>query len=178
MNARDTEHDDLIEVDAASVDDSFAESLDEESAGDFGDPFVDEAMEDGGLPDDVQAELQALAASDLDGDGELEQALANAQREVARHRAEARAVLARYREAILVAEPDLPPDLVQGETLEDLDAAVASAREVVARVRERVRDETSTRGFPVGAPGRDRRDRGVQGVLTPAEKIARGLEEG
>src|SRR5690606_9660154 len=106
------------------------------------------------LPDEVQAELEALAAAELDdGTSALEAALAEAQREVTRQRNLTRQAVARFREAILAAEPDLPPDLVHGESLEEVEATAAAAREAVARIRERVASERH-RAFPVGAPAR------------------------
>lgn len=140
-------------------------------------PPPDEPLTDDGeaLPDEVRAELEALAAAELESGTQLEQALASAQRELAAQRAQARAALDRYREAVLAAEPELPPDLLRGDTLEELESAIASARDVVARVRERVREAPPPPGFPVGAPARDAGRR--PGSMTPAEKIAAGLEE-
>jgi hypothetical protein len=137
---------------------------------------IDDPVTDDGdaLPDEVRAELEALAAADLEHGTEVEQALASAQRELAHQRAATHAALERYREAVLAAEPDLPPDLVRGETLEELEGAIASAREVVARVREQVQASALPSSFPVGAPARE----GVRraGGMTAAEKIAAGLE--
>ncbi len=135
----------------------------------------DEFVTDDGasLPDDVQAELEALAAADLDGGNEVEQALAQVQRELAQQRALTRQAVDRYREALLAAEPDLPPDLVHGDSLEEVDASVEAARRTVARIRDRIEAERG-RGFPVGAPARTAAS--ALG-LTPAEKIARGLQE-
>lgn len=128
-----------------------------------------------GLPDEVQAELEALAAADLDVGSGVEQALAQAQRELVQQRALTRQAVERYRDALLASEPELPPDLVQGETLEEVDASVEAARRTVARIRERMASERPpSPGFPVGAPARGA---STAAVLTPVEKIARGLQE-
>lgn len=159
-------HEEALELDV------LAETMD-----DAGGPPLDDPVTDDGdaLPDEVRAELEALAAAELEHGTEVEQALATAQRDLARQRAETQAALDRYREAILASEPELPPDLVRGETVEELEAAIASARQVVARVREQVQTSAPAAGFPVGAPAREpsRRPRG----MTPAEKIAAGLGE-
>jgi hypothetical protein len=148
-----------------------------EPESDFGgvDAFDDPLVTDDGamLPDDVQAELEALAAAELDGSGQLEQALASAQRELAQQRALTRQAVERYRDALLAAEPELPPDLVHGDTIEEVDEAVEAARRTVARIRERLEAERG-RGFPVGAPARSSAS---VATLTPVEKIARGLQE-
>lgn len=80
----------------------------------------------------------------------------------------------RYRDALLAAEPELPSDLVRGETLEEVDAAVEAARRTVARIRERMEAERG-KGFPVGAPARGA-GLATSG-LTPVEKITRGLQQ-
>jgi hypothetical protein len=79
---------------------------------------------------------------------------------------------------LLAAEPEPPPDLVHGETLDELEDSLAAARGAVARIRDRLQAEgdeaPSGGGFPVGAPARG----GVgRAVLTAAEKIAAGLRE-
>lgn len=140
------------------------------------------------LPDEVQAEIEALAAEGLAADEPpeeapietartlvLEQALEAAQRELARQRDLACAAVARYREAVLAAEPDLPPEMVRGESIEDVDASIVAARTMVARVRERVEARRpSERGFPAGAPARES---SALGRLTARQKIAAGLQE-
>ena len=154
------------------------------------------------LPDDVQAEIEAIAAEGLAADEPpdempeapseappetaaatletqrtlvLEQALEAAQRELARQRDLACAAVARYRQAVLAAEPDLPPEMVYGENIEDVDASIAAARTMVAHVREQVEARRpSERGFPAGAPARDT---GARGHLTARQKIAAGLQE-
>ena len=136
----------------------------------------DEFMTDDGLalPDEVQAELEALAAAELDdGASALEAALAEAQRDVSRQRNLTRQAVARYREAILAAEPELPPDLVRGESIEEVEESVEAARHTVARIRERVAAE-HPRSFPVGAPERSTLSRSL---LSPQAKIAIGLQE-
>ena len=156
-----SERDDLFEPEGAALED-------------------DLVTDDGdGLPDEVRAELEAVAAAEAETGSALEQALAAAQRELAAQRAATRSAVARYREAVLAAEPDLPPDLVGGETLEALEASVGSARETVARIRARLAASTpaaasTARGFPVGAPARG--GAWTRG-LTSSEKIAAGLSE-
>ncbi|MGE0134653.1 MAG: hypothetical protein AB7L91_11145 [Dehalococcoidia bacterium] len=85
-------------------------------------------------------------------------------------------VLAKYRDALLAGAPELPPELVKGETAEELEASAEAARRIVTQVRERMgaaQDTTQARGFPSGAPGRVEVD---TSGLSPGEKIRRGLE--
>lgn len=129
-----------------------------------------------GVPDEVRAELEALAAADAEQHDALQEALAATTRALEAQREATRAAVARYREALLASDADLPPDLVQGDTLEDLDASVAAARTAVALIRERVSAEARAHpyGFPVGSPARDSRP---AHAMSAAEKIAAGLSE-
>ena len=91
----------------------------------------DSPIDDDGalLADETAAELGALAAegrvtADLDAriaDGEHERLtaeLASTEAALDAERSANQATLAHYRDAMLAAEPELPPDLVHGETLE------------------------------------------------------------
>lgn len=177
--------DDLPEVDVDDLDEGGDPFEDEPAA------LLDDALDDvpdddfadadgEPLPDEVQAEIEALAAEGLAGEEAerargLEEALAATQRELARQRDLASVAVARYREAVLAAEPDLPPEMVRGESIEDVDASIAAARTMVARVRERVEARRpSERGFPAGAPARES---SARGHLTARQKIAAGLQE-
>src|SRR5688572_15983182 len=68
----------------------------------------------------------------------LMQAAATLQRDLDEARAEHRQAVSRYRELVLSGSPDLPPELVSGDSIAAIDAAVQSARELVARVRDRL----------------------------------------
>lgn len=151
-------------------------------------------VDEDGAPLDATAaaELAALDAEagggDLDGPsdgpseeeerGRLEAELALTEAALEAERSATRAALERYRAALLAAEPELPPDLVQGDTLEELEEALTSARGAVARIRDRLQaegeDAPSAGGFPVGAPARGG---AAREALTSAEKIAAGLRE-
>lgn len=99
-----------------------------------------------------------------------------ARQEAARVRetaaAEARRLAERYRAALLAAAPEVPAELVQGASVEDLDRSIATAREMVTRVREQVQAQAAAR-VPAGSPVR-----GTEiGALSPAEKIRLGVAE-
>jgi hypothetical protein len=120
-------------------------------------------------PPDALDEIEALAAAEADE-------LATAQRALAVEREHTREALARYRDAVLAAEPDLPPELVRGDSLEELERSLVAARSAVAEIRTRLTEASASveRGFPVGAPARGRAS---TAGLSAAEKIRRGLEE-
>lgn len=88
--------------------------------------------------------------------------------------AELASTLGRYRDALLAAAPDVPPDLVHGETAAALDQALAQAKALVERVRRQVEAQVSRERVPPGAPARSRAD--LSG-LSPQEKILLGLRQ-
>ncbi len=85
-------------------------------------------------------------------------------------RERASAAIARLREAFLALEPALEPAMLAGETVEELEASFAAARELLARVREAVQREAA-KAVP---PGNGLRQ-GTPPALTPLEKIRAGL---
>lgn len=146
-------------------------------------PNTDElAITDGegdDLPDEALAELAAIEGEhpgDETAPNQTSEELDRLRADLDAEREARRAAVARYREAVLAAEPALPPDLVAGDSLAEVDASVEAARRAVAQIRERLAaeaDEEAARGFPVGAPGR--LEPSVEG-MSSAEKIALGLE--
>lgn len=104
------------------------------------------------------------------GEQELRGLLAEREAEVAAAQAGLAEAAARLRLALLASEPGLDPDLVCGETIAEVEASFAAAREAEALVRERVRREQAAL-VPAGAPGRD----GEGPPLSAFEKIRAGL---
>jgi hypothetical protein len=135
------------------------------------------------LPDapspEAQATVDVLEGTPGDA-GVLAEQLASVEQALVAERARTQSALERYREALLAAEPELPPDLVRGGTLEELETSVDAARRAVARIRERlaavepaVTVVPAVRGFPIGAPVRG--SAFAVASMSAAEKIAAGL---
>lgn len=87
----------------------------------------------------------------------------------------------RYREVLLAGNPQVPPELVAGESIEALDAALESAKVMVAAIIQRatlagapagVAQAPSTVQVPAGAPVRTGPD---TSTMTAAEKIRYAL---
>jgi hypothetical protein len=121
----------------------------------------DNHMEAGTLEFDDEA-TQTLEA--------LRAALAARDDELAAAQESNRRAAVRLRESLLAAEPALDPELVTGETVDEIDASFAAAKTLLERVREGVKKEQSAR-VPAGAPGRT----AGTAALTPFEKIRAGL---
>ena len=77
-----------------------------------------------------------------------------------------------YRDALRLAHPELPPDLIRGETPEELAASVQAAQSLVEKVRAALRSEKDAARIPAGAPVDSGPD--LAG-LSPREKIAAGI---
>jgi len=78
----------------------------------------------------------------------------------------------RYRAALLAASPEVPPELVSGATIAEVDRSLAAARETVAAVRRRLGQQAAAERVPAGAPARGAPD---LAALSPREKIALAL---
>ncbi len=128
-----------------------------EPAPEHQEPLAD-AAEPSGPASNVQEDVEALRA-----------ALAEREEQLASERETSRRLVARVREALLASDPDVAPELVQGETLEEIEESFAQAQAVVRRVRERVARETPF-AAPAGAPGRL-----VHTPATALDKIRAGL---
>ena len=133
--------------------------------------------------DDLQADL---AARD-ERVSALEEQVISLERELS-------STVSRYRLALLDASPEVPGDLVSGESAEELEASVAKAKGVVEQVRSRLLEgmESASRGadtpddadisqqdnvggrIPAGAPARSMDDGSAD--LSARDKIALGLE--
>jgi cell division septum initiation protein DivIVA len=86
---------------------------------------------------------------------------------------EARRLTERYRAALLQSLPDVRPDLIRGESLDDLDRAAALAREMASWARDQAQTTAAAR-VPAGSPARAAQD--IE-ALSPSEKIRLGIQE-
>lgn len=124
------------------------------------------------MTEDGQAGEAGTPEEERHGEEAMEQLLAalGEKEEALARRAEAeRALLERYRLALLATEPAIPAELVAGESAEEIEASFAAAKELAERVRRGVRAEDARR-VPAGAPGR-----AGGGPLSAFEKIRAGL---
>jgi DNA repair exonuclease SbcCD ATPase subunit len=126
------------------------------------------------------AEVQALRTSRMDTEAAKSQSVAQTE-EIERLResmaaaeAHGREAVLRYREVVLEREPHLPGDLVSGDSIGELDAAVERARQTVAQVRQHLDQQAQALRIPAGAPARGSPD--ISG-LSSAEKIRLGLSK-
>jgi hypothetical protein len=135
---------------------------------------------------EARAELERIEAEAADREaraGHFESELAQARNDIARLESEAssreatlaeqgRASAARYRELALAQAPELPTDLVAGDSIDEVEASLERARETVANVRRLIESEAQASRVPAGAPERGAPD---SSGLSAEEKIRAGL---
>ena len=123
----------------------------------------DEATEAAAAPDETQAELAELRSVLEQRDLEIE----SLQNRLA-------AATARYREALLAAAPEIPEELVVGESPDEVEASLAGARQMVETVRGRIESQIADERVPSGAPVRGAQE--FSG-MSSREKIAYALTQ-
>ena len=101
------------------------------------------------------------------------EAAANSQ-DAAALRAQLSDVLDRYRALLLARDPDVPEDLVWGDTAADLEASYERAAALVDRLRRRAAEQSAQDRVPAGAPARRGPD---ASALSPQQKIMLGLQQ-
>lgn len=81
--------------------------------------------------------------------------------------------LAAYRDMVLKAEPALPPALISGGTLHELNTSIQAARDVVAHVQGQIQSSNASSRMPAGAPMRTTGP--DPAAMTRTEKILYGI---
>ncbi len=126
---------------------------------------------------DSEARAAQLEAQEAELRHELAQANHEAEareQELAGLREQTKSSAERYRELVLQQAPELPAELVTGETVEEIDVALERARETVSKVRGHLESQAQAGRVPVGAPARSGPD---LSALSPEEKIRFGLNQ-
>jgi len=122
------------------------------------------------------ADAEARAATNSDRIAALQDELDAAHADSERLGTRLRESALKYREARLAASPHVPPELVTGEEIEEIDEQLAAAERVVSQMRERVEKERrqGSAAVPAGSPVRRAPD---YSQLPPGEKIKVGLQQ-
>ena len=105
---------------------------------------------------------------------QLEQGVSSRDSELAAIKDSLSGAVAKYRAAVLAAAPEIPVELVKGESIAEIDASLEQARGIVSRVRQQLESEAEANKVPAGAPERTQQD---LSTLSPAEKIAYALKK-
>lgn len=135
----------------------------------------------------LQEERKAKAAADAalaekdDRIASLESSLSEAKQAVESLRVEGVAIsqardraVAKYLDAVRLANPAIPQDIITGDTIEEIDAALAKAATIAESVKASLEAQAKQTKVPAGAPPRT--EISVEG-LSPREKIAAGIQQ-
>jgi DNA repair ATPase RecN len=79
----------------------------------------------------------------------------------------------KYLDAVKLANPALPADVITGATIEDIDASVTKALSIATAVKASLEAQAKAATMPAGAPPRG--EISLEG-LSPKEKIAAGIK--
>ena len=85
-----------------------------------------------------------------------------------------RSAAEKYRQAVLASRAEVPPDLVGGETVEEVDRQLEAALRMVSQLKSHLESQAQAQRVPTGAPARRAPD---TAALTPTEKISHGLAQ-
>ena len=113
--------------------------------------------------DDLQARI-----------AQLEQGVSSRDSEMAVLKGSLSGAVAKYRAALLATAPEIPTELVKGESIDEIDASLEQARGIVSKVRQQLEADAEANKVPAGAPERTPQD---LSALSPAEKIAYALRK-
>lgn len=79
-----------------------------------------------------------------------------------------------YRELVLKSSPDIPAELVSGESIAELNESLTKAKGLVSRVKQTIEANITGSRIPAGAPARIPRD---LTALSAHEKITYGIRK-
>ena len=85
---------------------------------------------------------------------QLEEGIAARDVELAALKESLASAVAKYRTAVLATVPEVPEELVKGETVEEIAASLEAARGTVARIKQQLEIDAAANSVPAGAPGR------------------------
>ena len=114
------------------------------------------------------SELEQATAS-LEGEiATLKQAVAESNDNLDKLDESLKQAVASYKTLVVQSYPDIPEELVTGDSIEVINNSLASAKELVTKVRKGMEAEISLVRIPAGAPERTAPD---LSALSPREKI-------
>ncbi len=122
-------------------------------------------LESGGL------RITGLEQAVADRDGELvilKETVVTSDRKLTEVNGSLAQAVESYREQVAVANPDVPTELIAGDTIDAVNESLENARSLVDKVKQGIEAEASRVKVPAGAPQRAPLD--LSG-LSPREKI-------
>jgi TolA-binding protein len=118
------------------------------------------------------SELEQLVA-DLEGEvADLKQSGLESEQKLAEVSRLLSQAIASYKARVIESNPEVPAELIEGDTIEAIDSSLKNAKSLVSKVREGLEAEIRMVRVPAGAPPRAPVD---FSALSPREKIQHGI---
>ncbi len=114
------------------------------------------------------AELEQAVASKDSEVTILKQAIAESEQKLTEINDTLAQAVASYKTLVVEANPEIPAELINGDTIEDINESLENARALIDKVKQGIEAEASRTKVPAGAPQRVPLD---LSVLSPREKI-------
>jgi len=114
------------------------------------------------------SELEQAAASLESEIATLKQAVAESDDSLNKLNESLKQAVVSYKTLVIQSNPDVPDELVTGDSIEAITDSLASAKELVTKIRKGMEAEVSLARVPIGAPERTAPD---LSALSPREKI-------
>ena len=134
-----------------------------------------EELEPGEAPGDRVVELEGLLTQkdeELSRANarivELEQAVAESNDKLNKLNESLNQAVSSYRALVIQSNPDVLEELITGDSIETINNSLASAKELIGKVKSGIEAEISSAKVPAGAPQRAPLD---LSALSPREKI-------
>jgi ABC-type transporter Mla subunit MlaD len=109
------------------------------------------------------------ALTEKDGEiASLEQSVAQYSEDNSRLGEQLNQAVSSYQTLVIETNPELPPELITGDTIESIDDSLAKARDLISQVRQGLEAEAIKTRIPAGAPARTPPD---FSALSAREKI-------
>jgi len=118
--------------------------------------------------DAVIAELEQAVNSKDSEIAILKQSIADSEQRLVEINATLAQAIASYKGLVMQTNPEIPVELLAGDTIEVINESLQNARALVDKVRQGIEAEISKTRVPAGAPQRAPLD---LSVLSPREKI-------
>ena len=82
------------------------------------------------------------------------------------------AAVAKYKEALVTANPNVPDDLISGDSIDEVFSSFQRSTAIVGKVKASLEAEAAASRVPAGAPANEGPN---HGALSAREKIAQGV---
>jgi len=118
------------------------------------------------------AELEEVATTSMDEMASLRQSMVELEGRLSGSTKSLVEAVSRYREMVIQDNPEIPAELISGDSIDSVDESLRNAKSLVGKVRQGLETEVSLGRVPAGAP--ERRSPELS-ALSPREKIQYGI---